>query len=161
MSSPSARALVSGLAVILLVPPLTRARESSSYVKHLRELESDTIDVIEKCKPAFVFIGGGSGFCISKDGYVLTNEHVVREFIVPRVRRIDVFFTGGDSYRATVVGHDPQGDVALLKLENADDLPFLEFGDSSALRTGQRVIALGDPFLIGSANLEQDSLPVR
>jgi serine protease Do len=121
----------------------------------LRDLEQTTMAVLEKARPAFVFIAGGSGFLISEDGYVLTNEHVVAG-----ARQVRVLLSGGRMYRADVVGHDPEGDVALLKLQSAGGLPYLELGDSSALRVGQRVIALGDPFLLGSQNLFLDEVPL-
>lgn len=133
--------------------------QESSYVDRLRALEAATTELIERAKPAFVFIGGGSGFSISPDGYVLTNEHVVKEYLVGGRRPIPVYFTGGKMYTARVVGRDPQGDVALLKLENADGVPHLELGDSSKLRIGERVVALGDPFLLASDNLFLERVP--
>lgn len=117
-------------------------------LERLRALEDRIIRTIESSKKAFVFINGGSGFLISPDGLVLTNDHVV----VGR-KETTVYLTGGENYRARVLGHDPAGDVALLQIEGAGELPFLELGDSSRLRVGQEVIALGDPFLLASMNL--------
>ena len=114
----------------------------------LRKLEKKILSTIESGKKGFVFLEGGSGFLISKDGYVLTNDHVV----VGRKETV-VQVTGGKIYRARVVGHDPAGDVALLKVDTPDELPFLVLGDSSEVKVGQHVVALGDPFLIGSMNL--------
>lgn len=128
--------------------------EKVGDLAYLLELERATIRVIEASKPAFVFIQGGSGFSISEDGYVLTNEHVV----VGRERLV-VTMTGGRRFRARVVGHDPQGDVALLKLEDASGIPHLELGDSDRLLVGQRIVALGDPFLLASESLFLDGAP--
>ncbi len=120
-----------------------------SYLDRLRELEKVVVGVIEESNPAIAFIGGGSGFCISADGYLLTNEHVVQG----ATGVVEVYLTGGKLYHADVVGHDPQGDLALLKLRDVEDVPHLRLGDSDRLTIGQKVVALGDPFLIGSEEL--------
>jgi serine protease Do len=130
---------------------------SDTPLDRLRAEEARTIAVIEKTSPAFVFLKGvrrerralgvdsGSGFLISPDGYVLTNDHVVAG-----AEEVQAFLAGGKSYRAEVVGRDPMGDIALVRLAGAESLPFLELADSSRVRPGQRVLALGDPFLTGS-----------
>lgn len=128
---------------------------ADSYLERLRELEKATMRVIEMSKRAFVFIGGGSGFCISEDGYILTNDHVV----IGEKRPLRVFFSGGKMYEADVIGRDLQGDVALLKVRGAKNLPHLELGDSSKLRVGQRVVALGDPFLLASESIFMRRVP--
>lgn len=102
--------------------------------------------LVETVRPAFVFIGDGSGVCISRDGWVLTNHHVAG----PTGREWEVRFTGGKAYAARVVGHDPLHDISLLKIDTPDLLPFLELGDSDAMQVGQHVIAVGNPFLLGS-----------
>ncbi len=82
----------------------------------------------------------GSGFIISKDGYILTNHHVIEgadEVIVRLANR--------EEYVARVVGSDEASDVAVLKVE-ADDLPILKFGDSDKLKVGEWVLAIGSPF---------------
>jgi len=84
--------------------------------------------------------GVGSGFIISSDGYVLTNNHVV-----DRASDIFVTLTSGKEYKATVVGTDPRTDVALLKVD-AEDLKVLPIGDSNQLKKGQWVLAIGSPF---------------
>ncbi|MBN1443482.1 MAG: PDZ domain-containing protein [Planctomycetes bacterium] len=130
------------------VPASEDGAAAPSAIERLREMEQRTIELIERSRPAFIFIAGGSGFCISPDGYVLTNEHVVMG-----ARDLVVFLASGRPMRADAVGHDPQGDVALLKIRGAENLPYLEFGDSHRLEIGQPVLALGDPFLLASANL--------
>jgi S1-C subfamily serine protease len=103
-------------------------------------------EVVEKVRPGYVFIGGGSGVCITKDGWVLTNHHVAG----PTGRKWRVHFTGGKAYDATVIGHDKNGDISLLKIDTTDELPFVPLGDSDALKIGQHVIAVGNPFLLGN-----------
>ncbi len=92
--------------------------------------------------------GMGSGVIISKDGYVLTNRHVV-----DGAQQIEVVFNDGAKAPATLVGEDPQTDLAVLKLEAADDRDFqhLEAGDSDALRVGEFVMAIGSPFSLSSS----------
>lgn len=85
--------------------------------------------------------GQGSGFIISKDGFILTNNHVVEEADVIRVTLSDQ-----REFDARVVGTDPQTDVALLKIEDPANLPVLSLGDSASLEVGEWVIAIGNPF---------------
>ena len=82
----------------------------------------------------------GSGFIISHDGYVLTNNHVIDGADVIHVRLSD-----RREYQAKLVGTDPRTDLALLKIE-ADDLPIVDMGDSDDLKPGQWVLAIGSPF---------------
>lgn len=82
----------------------------------------------------------GSGFIISEDGYVLTNNHVV-----DGATSITVRLTDRRQYTAEVIGVDPQSDLALLKID-AQNLPAVEFADSDALQVGDWVVAIGSPF---------------
>jgi len=82
----------------------------------------------------------GSGFVISEDGYIVTNNHVI-----DGADEIRIEFFSGDELEATVVGTDPSTDIALLKVESDTPLPFVEFGDSEAARVGDWVIAMGNP----------------
>lgn len=86
-------------------------------------------------------VGSGSGVIISADGYIVTNNHVIDKSIDLEVRVGDK-----DTYKATLVGTDPTTDIALLKIEDAKDLPFIEFADSDQVRIGQWVAAVGNPF---------------
>ena len=84
---------------------------------------------------------GGSGVSISKDGYVVTNNHVVDGATKLRVKLND-----GRTFDAKLIGKDSATDVALLKIDGDDDLPTLPFGSSDALRLGEWVLAIGSPF---------------
>ncbi len=83
--------------------------------------------------------GGGSGFFISADGYILTNNHVVEG-----ANDIRVYLTDGRYFTATVVGTDPTTDVAVIKIDEAG-LPFLSLGSSQDLRVGEWIMAIGNP----------------
>jgi S1-C subfamily serine protease len=118
-------------------------------LKKVLELQEKVRACCEKVRPAYVFFGNGSGVCISADGWVLTNFHVSGDRSGQAVR-----MTGGQRFTADVVGFDPHGDIALCRIKNAKDLPFLDLGDSDGLRVGQHVIAMGNPFLLGNGSWE-------
>ena len=82
----------------------------------------------------------GSGFVISEDGYIVTNNHVIES-----ADEINIEFFSGETLVATVVGTDPNTDLALLKVESDEPLPFVRFGDSDAARVGDWVVAMGNP----------------
>jgi serine protease Do len=86
----------------------------------------------------------GSGFIISYDGYILTNFHVIELGYENRLP-ITVDLHDGRSYRAEIVGFDPHSDVALIKIE-AENLKAATIGDSDAIRVGQTIYAIGNPF---------------
>jgi serine protease Do len=90
--------------------------------------------------PAPPMAAQGSGFIISKDGYILTNAHVVADADEVYVRLND-----NRELQAKVIGSDPRSDVALLKVD-ADNLPAVKIGDSDTLRIGDWVVAIGSPF---------------
>src|SRR5688572_15136530 len=94
-------------------------------------------------------VASGTGFIISKDGLILTNNHVVEE-----ARRIEVSLYGADDdqvYEAKVIGRDPLTDSALIQMVEKPDhpLPEAKFGDSSQMAAGDWVIAIGNPFGLG------------
>lgn len=118
--------------------------------------ESSLAEVVQKVSPSVVSIvttksvsggyfqriqqGAGTGIIISKDGYILTNKHVVDS-----ARGVQVVSSDGTRYdKVEVVGSDPLNDLAFLKIENAKDLPAAKLGDSGSVRVGQRVIAIGN-----------------
>ena len=83
----------------------------------------------------------GSGFLVSPDGYILTNNHVVQV-----ADEVKVILNGRDEYDATVEGLDPATDVAVLKIESDEPLPYIQLGDSDAIQVGDWVLAIGNPF---------------
>ncbi|MBT7645746.1 MAG: serine protease, partial [Rhodospirillaceae bacterium] len=88
----------------------------------------------------------GSGFIVDAEGYVVTNVHVIAE-----ADKIIVILNDDTEYEATIVGADPKTDIALLKIEAEGDLPFVDFGDSDAVRVGDWALAIGNPFGFGSS----------
>ncbi|MEE8209406.1 MAG: trypsin-like peptidase domain-containing protein, partial [bacterium] len=83
----------------------------------------------------------GSGIIYDKEGYIITNNHVVE-----RASEIKVKLHDGSEYDAKVIGTDPKTDLALIKIEADKPLPTLTLGDSDALQVGEWVVAIGNPF---------------
>ncbi len=88
----------------------------------------------------------GSGFLIDKDGYILTNNHVVE-----RADKIKVTLGNGKEYDAKLIGTDQKTDIALVKIDAKEDLPVVRIGDSDMLEVGEWVIAIGNPFGVGQS----------
>lgn len=86
-------------------------------------------------------VGQGSGFIISSDGYIMTNNHVVEGADKVTVQLLD-----GSEYEAKIIGTDPPTDVALIKIDVDEKLPALKLGDSDKLEVGDWVLAFGNPF---------------
>ena len=91
----------------------------------------------------------GSGFIISADGYVVTNNHVITAEGKGEVESITVTLSNGDEYPAKLVGKDAASDLAVLKISAKKPLPFVKFGDSRHARVGDWIIAIGNPFGLG------------
>lgn len=91
----------------------------------------------------------GSGFIISADGFVVTNNHVVSPDNRAKLESITVTLPDGTEYEADLIGADPQSDLAVLKIKANKTFPFVTFGDSSAARVGDWVVAIGNPFGLG------------
>ncbi len=87
-------------------------------------------------------VGGGSGFIVSEDGYIVTNKHVVSD----EKAEYTVFLNDGEKYTAKVIARDSLNDIAILKIE-AKDLPYLKFANSDKLEIGQSAIAIGSPLV--------------
>jgi serine protease Do len=114
----------------------------------------DFADLVSQVRPAVVSItthmaegpGGakGSGFLIAANGTVVTNNHVVRG-----ASKIEVQLDDGTVLPAKLVGRDPRTDLAVLHIDSSKKLPFLDLGDSAAVRPGQWVVAVGNPFGLG------------
>jgi serine protease Do len=118
-------------------------------------------DLAERARPAVVHVRGttegggegepagaegsrtsiGTGFLIHKDGYLVTNEHVIRSVTDLRIRLYD-----GRELPACVVGADAPTDIALIKIDAAGPLPVIPLGDSDAVRVGETVVAIGNPY---------------
>lgn len=91
----------------------------------------------------------GSGFIVSGDGYVVTNNHVISLDGRNAAQEITVKLFDGKEYPATVVGRDTASDIAVLKIDAGRSLPHVRFGDSAKTRAGDWVIAIGNPFGLG------------
>lgn len=89
-------------------------------------------------------VGYGSGVIISKDGYVITNNHVI-----DKATEIEVTMNDNQKYKAKLIGADPTTDIALLKIEG-NDFPYVPFGSSDDLKVGEWVLAVGNPFNLTS-----------
>ena len=106
--------------------------------------------------------GAGSGFIINKEGYILTNEHVVH-----RADEIKVTLADGREFTGKVVGSDETSDLAIVKIESENNLPMVELGDSKGLRVGEIVIAIGNPYglqqtvTMGVVSAKGRSIPVE
>lgn len=90
-------------------------------------------------------VGTGSGVIISPDGYIVTNNHVIENST-----KLQVTLNNNKSYAAELIGTDPETDIALLKIEADEDLPYLAFGDSDQIQLGEWVLAVGNPFNLTS-----------
>jgi putative serine protease PepD len=107
---------------------------------------SSLADIAAAVKPSVVAIrtqtGEGSGVVFNKDGYIVTNNHVVAD---ARGKTVQVNFSDGRTATAQIVGTDPKTDLAVVKVSNVSGLTPAKFGDSSALRVGDTVLAIGSP----------------
>ncbi len=90
-------------------------------------------------------VGSGSGVVISSDGYIVTNNHVIAG-----ANKLQVTLNNNRDYDAEVIGTDPNTDIALLKIEAEEQLPYLAFGDSDNTKVGEWVLAVGNPFNLTS-----------
>jgi serine protease Do len=86
----------------------------------------------------------GSGFIVSEDGYILTNNHVVE-----KADEVTVTLLDKEEFKAQVVGTDPKTDIALIKVKVGKKLPFVHLGESEKLEVGEWVVAIGNPFGLG------------
>ena len=86
----------------------------------------------------------GSGFIIDETGFIVTNDHVIED-----AGLIEVTLAEGEKLPAEIIGRDPKTDLALLKIESEESLPFVEFGNEDDIRVGDWVIAIGNPFGLG------------
>jgi serine protease Do len=96
--------------------------------------------------PGAPTMAAGTGFIFDQDGYIATNNHVVAD-----AGKVTVTMYDGRELTATVVGTDPDTDLAVLKVDSDKPLPYVEFADSDAVRVGDPVIAIGNPFGLGDS----------
>lgn len=90
-------------------------------------------------------IGTGSGVIVSADGYIVTNNHVIQD-----ASELEVTLNDNKSYKAKLIGTDSKMDIALLKIEANEKLPFIIFGDSDSTKVGEWVLAVGNPYQLNS-----------
>ena len=90
-------------------------------------------------------VGTGSGVIISEDGFIVTNNHVIQN-----ASEIEVTMNDNKSYKAKLVGTDSKMDIALLKIDSDEKLPFTVFGDSDEIKVGEWVLAVGNPYNLTS-----------
>ncbi len=150
-STPSARATAAqtGRVDHRPLPPGQRTQEELVNMAVYDYVHRSVVHINTQVRQVdrFLFLdyeseGTGAGSVIDRQGHILTNLHVVEE-----ADRVEVTLYSGTSYPARLVGHDALHDVAILKIDaTADELFPLPLGDSSALRVGQRVYAIGSPF---------------
>ena len=125
------------------------AKKSINTVVHVKSSSSGGDYSIED----FIFgrsqrrpqMGSGSGVIISSDGYIITNHHVIET-----AEDIQITTNSNQSYDAKIIGSDEQNDIALLKIETNDELPYAVFGDSDSTQIGEWVLAVGNPFNLTS-----------
>ncbi|HZN72645.1 MAG TPA: trypsin-like peptidase domain-containing protein [Micromonosporaceae bacterium] len=134
--------------------PTSLGSNGNGNVPALAQRPPDTLaGVVQKVLPSVVTIrvtsgrgfGVGSGFVASTDGYVITNDHVVEG----ATGTANVLFSDGATATATIVGRDPESDIAVLKVQR-DGLVPVEFGDSDAIAVGDPVLALGSPLALAN-----------
>ena len=138
--------------LVALFFTMIAARPALAVDAAVARAEEQRIAVVAQVSPAVVAIfspggqGGGSGVLISADGYALTNFHVTSG----SGNFMKCGLSDGVLYDAVIVGIDPTGDVALIKLFGRDDFPFARLGDSDALEVGDWAFAMGNPFLLAT-----------
>ncbi len=149
--SHSSRLGFSTVMLALVLGPATVA-SCADVPEAVLAAQNQRIAAIAKAKAAAVSVfsrggrGGGSGVVISPDGFALTNFHVSK----PAGNHMSCSMADGRLYDAVIVGIDPTGDVALIKLLGRDDFPCAELADSDKVRVGDWCFAVGNPFLLAT-----------
>ena len=138
------------MAVMTCLPPHASAETLVDVPKAVLQAEQQRVKTIENVAPSVVAIfapagqGGGSGVLIDAEGFTVTNFHVVQGL----GGFMKCGLNDGRVYDAVLVGIDPTGDVALIKLLGRDDFPHAEVGDSDTVQMGDWTYAMGNPFLL-------------
>jgi Do/DeqQ family serine protease len=166
MQAPVANMILLGIGIICALtwgqPAALAELKDSPGLKLLEDIQSVITDLAEDAKPSVVSIfpiqatgrsrdvpserlpnptGSGSGVIVDPDGHIITNNHVVGE-----ASEVEVRLSDKTKLFAQVVGKDPDTDLAVLKVTSERPLPSVHFGDSSMVRVGQWVLAVGNPF---------------
>ncbi len=131
-------------AVVRIEVTSTRPVRGSNPMDDFRRFFNMPRDPDMEEHPEVPSLGGGSGFIVSQDGYILTNNHVVED-----ADDIRVYLTDGRYFTAEVVGADPTTDVAVIKI-NEDGLPSMSLGSAKDLRVGEWILAIGNPGIGGA-----------
>ena len=141
------------LFIVVLVSSCAQPINQQRDLELLTSIENAFVNVASRSKPAIVgvFVRGmeetqsqdriGSGFIFRKEGYILTNHHVIYD-----ARDITVKLLDGSRFEAELVGTDQSTDVAVIKIERDEAFPVIPLADSSKVRVGQFAIAIGNPF---------------
>lgn len=138
--------------VCLLILHALSVQPASAVDESVLEAQRRRIAVVQKVAPSVVAIfgkggqGGGSGVLVSPDGYALSNFHVTRG----AGTFMKCGLNDGVLYDAVIVGIDPTGDVALVKLLGREDFPYAKMGDSDKIKVGDWAYAMGNPFLLAT-----------
>ncbi|MBL4821645.1 MAG: trypsin-like peptidase domain-containing protein [Gammaproteobacteria bacterium] len=149
------------VSLLILVGLVAQPSGAQDYASFKTDDEENNIEIFKRASPSVVFItnsrlvrsffslnpqevpqGSGSGFIWNKEGYIVTNFHVIQQ-----ANRVTVTLQDGSSYSATAVGFEPSKDLAVLKIDAPrDKLVPVMLGDSSLLEVGRKVVAIGNPF---------------
>ena len=142
------------ITVSIIIMSCGGSTQQPTEVELLGSIENAFVNVAKRSTPAIVGISSfrqaedprfrrqeGSGFIFREDGYILTNEHVIRDSTAIRVRLLDE-----NRYEAKLVGADPNTDIAVLKIDVSEALPVLPLANSEGVQVGQFAIAIGNPF---------------
>lgn len=139
---------------LVLLTGSALAQEKDPDIAKAKAIEKCLVEVVKKCRDAFVNFGGGSGVCVSEDGLVITNYHVAG-----RSKNWNLRMPGGargKQFPAKILWGDPVGDIALLKIDSkGEKLPFVPLGDSDEVKVGQLAFAMGTPFMTA----QEDCVP--
>ncbi len=139
-------------AFLCVSPPSSFAEPPIQLDPLLEQAEQERIEAIARAIPSAVSVfvpggaGGGSGVLISPDGYALTNFHVTS----PAGTYMRCGLSDGNIYDAVIVGIDPVGDLALIRLLGRTDFPYAELGSSRSAHAGDWCMVIGNPFLLAS-----------
>jgi serine protease Do len=151
--------------LLLLIPPQGFTAQETDGKRMLEQIQGVFIDLADRVKPAVVNIapvssltsrsaenprernpnssGTGSGVIVDKRGLIVTNNHVVGD-----AKEVEVRLSSKHKFTGKVIGRDPDTDLAIVQIDIDHDLPTVPFGDSSKVRVGQWVMAVGNPFAL-------------